>query len=771
MRTSIRQVTHAISAGLVCAGLLTAPAQAASKDEPVGSRAMQPELPILLNRDFRNTPAKEFLAKAGSSIPLQPASAPSGWLRIAWSIMPWAPPPAPEGKPQPPQTDPGSGLFIRLSNVEPSITPIDIAILGPTSWRPGVSITQGSYEKQNFVTRHQTILPADKLGGEWRVRWNHGLITIEAQGESILEVYLPGETPASGLASLEMKVGAHDIAFSQIELRGARPPGLIGPAKEAFETARSLVWGIRGLSQAGNSTAAFERAQDRVRLLDEAKLGHRSPLDVAAAHLDLADAAILIGRFKEVGPHDEQALRLLRSACGEDHPASLEALVAIEHQVDAILVRSTPSTPSSRAALTDLADRLTSTLGPGSWLVIELRWAIYRWDRPSWLGQAKSTRLADYRAEIASARSLYRSGRFRDLGGVAERAVASARFVGGGAEPELADALTLYGLAVAGNGDVERSLAPLREALALRERHFGASHPSTLTARNNVGYALFLTGRYRSAAHEAREVYLARSRSLGRHAPQTWQALRNLMLAEVEAFGRTALPAEFRRSSDELGGLIERGAGDPDPYSADYLWIKQYRSVLPILKMYAQYPAPEARFWKWPERVPFSLLDDPVAFELGRARGIQREIGSFGSLRMPNGEIEYNLNRLSHRILVSLLGEESGWTTLAWYSSPVEPEKAIERFRRDFGADHPFTAIVVNNFAVSIQANSARRDEPFPPTHPESRAGLERAEGFTRAALETLRRRLGEEHPQVASVRELLGVTLYHQGRTSEARA
>ena len=197
------------------------------------------------------------------------------------------------------------------------------------------------------------------------------------------------------------------------------------------------------------------------------------------------------------------------------------------------------------------------------------------------------------------------------------------------------------------------------------------------------------------------------------------------MLAETEAFGRTALPGELRRSPAELGSLIERGAGDVDPWSADYSWIEQLRSPLPILKMYYMLPAPTASSYRWPDLVPISLLDDAVAFELGRSRSIRRGLPrTFGfSLQLSDQEFT-STQRLSHQILVGLLGEESGWTTLVWWDGylgslfVLEPETALQKFRRDFGPDHPFTAVVANNFGVSIQSRNAQRNAPFPPPTP-----------------------------------------------------
>ena len=261
-----------------------------------------------------------------------------------------------------------------------------------------------------------------------------------------------------------MKPGAHDIAVSRFELRGSLPPPIENTAWEAIANAESGGWGIRRLAQTGRVSEAFERARERVRFLDGVPLDHRAPLVVAAAHLDLADAAILAGHLEEVGPHDERALSVLRSACGPDHPASFEALLAVERQVSAILERATPSDPVSRVALTDLAGRLRRILGPGAWIDLDLRWALYRHDRPARLGPAKAAELAELQSELAAARSLYEHGRFRGLPEVTGRAVAVARSFGRGAEAELADALNLQGLALAASGDFERSLAPFREA-------------------------------------------------------------------------------------------------------------------------------------------------------------------------------------------------------------------------------------------------------------------------------------------------------------------
>ena len=192
MRISHRLIAYGFAAGLIGISPLVWQTGAAAGDEPVTRAVAQLELPILQSNDFRSTQEKRYLAKAGSTLPFQSAGSPVGSILLDWSFMPWEPPPAPKDSPQPPQRDPGASLVITLSYrqgaTKPVVShdlPIDITIQGPSPWEPDVeiSISQGSVAQRNYTTRHGASLPPERLGGEWRVRWNHGLIAVERRAK------------------------------------------------------------------------------------------------------------------------------------------------------------------------------------------------------------------------------------------------------------------------------------------------------------------------------------------------------------------------------------------------------------------------------------------------------------------------------------------------------------------------------------------------------------------------------------------------------------
>ena len=169
------------------------------------------------------------------------------------------------------------------------------------------------------------------------------------------------------------------------------------------------------------------------------------------------------------------------------------------------------------------------------------------------------------------------------------------------------------------------------------------------------------------------------------------------------------------------------------------------------------------------------MLQDPAAFELGRARVLRRNARSYiGFLQVPLLAAEVNLAQKSHEILSARLGENNPWTTLSWLAAnyfSLAELNAVDRCDRAFGPEHPVTAIVANNSSVNLLLlNQVAPFEPFPPTSAEKRDALTRAENFSRSACAVLQKRLGERHPQLAAARFQFGIVLYHEGQTAEAR-
>ena len=494
----------------------------------------------------------------------------------------------------------------------------------------------------------------------------------------------------------------------------------------------------------------------------------------------------------------------MRSECGTGHPRTQKLFEAVERVVQALAAHSAlePTAAAPRTALSDLANRLEHWPGMEHWL------ARAPGHRPISSGEFRRGPTMRRRRTAAlgagaEARALVLKGKFNDAVNAAETAVESARQLGPGTGLDLADSLTALGLALAALGDSERSLAPFSEALELRERTLSASHPTAATARNNVAFALHRTGLYRRAVDEERKVYRDRVASVGRHTPATWQALVNLAMAEVDAEGHSSAATTLGRSPYELGTSIETGARDVEPDSADFWPVKPARPMLPTLTLYAAVVAPQVEF-DWPGRRGISLLDDPTAFELGQARVLQRVL--------PGGFSEYGLNLTEKvtpgptpppveapsprpkvkgrpidqraplpvperavvrvlKILEERLGPSNPWKYLAILrrQAPGPFPEVVDQMAGIFGKEHPVTAIVAHDVGVAILNRNTSPSDPFPATRPEARRALEAAEKFARSASETFRIRLGDKHPHLASARELLGITLYHQNRSLDA--
>ena len=145
--------------------------------------------------------------------------------------------------------------------------------------------------------------------------------------------------------------------------------------------------------------------------------------------------------------------------------------------------------------------------------------------------------------------------------------------------------------------------------------------------------------------------------------------------------------AEFRRSVAEAIAMIESGAHDVDPDSADYLLAEMVRSPSPMLTGVAVAPGPTSPVpLAWREAVPISLLQDTGEFELGRARVLRRMDVSGGlSTFVIMGS---RLAQKSTDIFMARLGENNPWTILSWLAAnrdSIEVPSAVERCERGFG--------------------------------------------------------------------------------------
>ncbi|WP_250847104.1 CHAT domain-containing protein [Aquisphaera insulae] len=638
---------------------------------------------------------------------------------------------------------------------------------------------QQKADKEAFgISRHFVTLPGRTLEGNWSVSWEHGRLLVESRGERWIDAYLPGEL-TDGPTEITAIVAYGQVSIARFELRSANASAINAAGAKALRDASEASFEASGLVRAGRPADGLDRARRLLRALEAEGLEATWPGVYSRMHLLVAEAALLAGAYTEVAPEAEASLTTVLTRCGPAHPRTHVALTGIDRLITALLDRvvRNPTQADANASLADLSARMVARLGPNHWLARSARVASQDARGLAGVNHDSSRRLVQARDAGLQARVHLREGKFSDAATEAGKAVALARSSGLNAPLEVVDALTGIGLAQAAQHDGARALASFSEASSLCEEALGAHHPRSASTRNNLGVALLLSGRYRDAAAEARNAYLARAECLGRHDPGTWQALRNLGEAERLAYGKSESESEFRRSLFEAAAMIESGAHDAAPDSADYQLAAMSRSPAPILTFVAVIPVPMTpSTLAWPQAAPISLLEDPNAFELGRARVLRRMANSpeSSSFVISGTPQPISLAQKSTEILTTLLGEDNPWTILSWLAAnrnQIHRLPAVEKCTRAFGPEHPATAIIANNRGVLlVHLAMITPFEPFPPTQQKKRDALASAEKLSRLACRILQTRLGERHPQLAAARFQLGIILYHEGLTAEAR-
>jgi serine/threonine protein kinase len=134
------------------------------------------------------------------------------------------------------------------------------------------------------------------------------------------------------------------------------------------------------------------------------------------------------------------------------------------------------------------------------------------------------------------------------------------------AEPEVEATIRhAIGAAYTNLGQFDRAEPHLRRAVEIRRHVLGEMHPETLSARNTLGFLLFLEGKFADAERVCRESVLDSRASLGGEDKETLRALRHLGLVLSTQGKRKEAEIHVRQRYE----IIRRLEGPDHPSTLD----------------------------------------------------------------------------------------------------------------------------------------------------------------------------------------------------------
>lgn len=297
-------------------------------------------------------------------------------------------------------------------------------------------------------------------------------------------------------------------------------------------------------------------------------------------------------------------------------------------------------------------------------------------------------------------------------------------------------------------GDYAAAEKTLRPAYDDASKALGERHAVTARLANDLGVALYSLAKYAEARELFATALAARRKSLGDAHADTLQSLRNLAWAE-EALGR---PEESERLFGEayssLKSAFTAGRMAP-PTSLEVLILLQSEPQFPKIKI-----AFMAAIWfEQPAEVSLERdIDRALAME--RLGVLQRLAGRTGY----EGEPPYA--EQARALLVKLIGVADYRAVVARMNEQAPKRKGAENkdmmlrtMTATFGEKHPLTARLKANLAISL-ADGKNYDAARP---------------LFAEALQATRERLGDEHPEVASVLISEGVLGHETGEIEPA--
>jgi len=319
-------------------------------------------------------------------------------------------------------------------------------------------------------------------------------------------------------------------------------------------------------------------------------------------------------------------------------------------------------------------------------------------------------------------------------------------------DPELrAQMMGVMGQVYGNLGLYARAQSLLTQAIDIRRRLLGVTHPQTLSSMDDLGWTLNREGRYADAEKLQRATVDTRRRILGPQHPDTLRSMSNLASTLTQEGHYT----EAEKLGQETLQIQRRVLGPEHP------------DTLVTMTNLANTSYREGRYAE-AEKLQRETLDIQRRVlgpehpdTLRSTSNLANTLGREG--RYPDAE-KLQLETLNRRR--QILGPEHADTLVAMTDLAVtvrrqgryaEAEKlerdALERQRRVLGPEHPSTLLTMNNLSNTLIAEG--RDVE--------------AEKLLRETVEIKRRVLGPEHPETLRSMVNLASSIRKQGRCAEA--
>lgn len=319
-------------------------------------------------------------------------------------------------------------------------------------------------------------------------------------------------------------------------------------------------------------------------------------------------------------------------------------------------------------------------------------------------------------------------------------------------DPELqAQMMDLMGQVYGNLGLYGRAQALLTQAVDIRRRLLGASHPQTLSSIDDLGWTLNREGHYPEAEKLQRETLDLRRRVLGPEHPDTLRSMTNLAgtlsleghYAEAEKLQRETLDIQRRllgrehpetlKSMSDLANTLLRTGRHTESETLQRETLDIQRRVL----------GPEH-----PDTLrSMSILANTLKGEgrYGEAEKLQRETLDI-KLRVLGPE--------HPDTLVTMTDMAANVKLQRRYGEAEKLERdALDIQRRILGPEHPSTLMTMNNLSNTLNFEGRYAE----------------AEKLLRAALDIKRRVLGPEHPETLRSMVNLATSMMHEGHYADA--
>ena len=321
-----------------------------------------------------------------------------------------------------------------------------------------------------------------------------------------------------------------------------------------------------------------------------------------------------------------------------------------------------------------------------------------------------------------------------------------------GHDPELQAQMMDVMARVSGNLGLYRQAQLLLEKVVdIRSRSFGASHPSTLLALDQLGWTFNREGRYPEAEKIQRETVALRRRVLGLQHPDTLKSMTNLAITLTQE-GRYANAERLQRETLE----IQRGVAGAEN-SETLRSMTNLGDILLHAGRYKEAQSYQRETLEIQQRIMGPDHPDTLRSMSNLALSLTRQ-GRYAEaekLQRENLDRRRRILGLEHPdTLIEKIGLAVSLKRQARYVEAEALErKALEVQRRVLGPEHPSTLMSINNLSNTLNLENRPAE----------------AEKLLRSALDIQRRVLGPEHPETLRSMVNIATCLRKQGHYLEA--